>query len=227
LEWVAGPGAPYAAANGWSGKDVGIDLVAKLRGHDGYAAIQCKFYDPQHRIAQADLAGFIAVSDKLPFHHRVVMDSTVVDWSSNAEAMLLGHHRYIIRIGLTELRASPIQWGQFAAKGEVVLAPKKELRPHQADALNAVRTGFADHERGKMIMACGTGKSDPRIVAGNPPDAVSQHANYAELAGRIGETTTAHGCVVKTNALNVGDILATRSGRVRLGNSGVLAGTQT
>jgi predicted helicase len=158
-EWVAGPGSTYAAANGWSGKDVGIDLVAKRRDHDAYAAIQCKFYDPQHRIAQADLSGFIAVSDKPPFHHRVVMDSTVVDWSSNAEAMLLGHQRYIIRIGLTELRASPIQWGQFAARGEVVLAPKKELRPHQTDALQAVRTGFADHDRGKMIMACGTGKT--------------------------------------------------------------------
>lgn len=158
-EWVAGPGAPYAGANGWSGKDVGIDLVAKLRGHEGYAAIQCKFYDPQHRIAQADLAGFLTVSAKDPFHHRVVMDSTVVEWSSNADAMLLGLDRPVIRIGLSELRASPIQWGQFAAKGEVVLAPKKELRPHQLDALAAVRAGFADHARGKVIMACGTGKT--------------------------------------------------------------------
>jgi predicted helicase len=78
-EWVAGPGSTYAIANGWSGKDVGIDLVAKLRGHDGYAAIQCKFYDPLHRIAQADLAGFIAVSDKAPFHHRVGCVSRVVE----------------------------------------------------------------------------------------------------------------------------------------------------
>ena len=80
-EWVAGPGSTYAVANGWSGKDVGIDLVAKVRDHDAYAAIQCKFYDSQHAIAQKDLSGFIAVSDKAPFHHRVVMDSTVVDWS--------------------------------------------------------------------------------------------------------------------------------------------------
>lgn len=158
-EWVAQAGAPWAAQNGWTGKDVGIDLVAKLRGHDGYAAIQCKFYSPQHRIAQADIAGFIAVSDKAPFHHRVVMDSTVVEWSSNAEAMLLGHARHIIRIGLGELRASPIQWGRFAAKGEIVLAAKKELRPHQLDALTAVRAGFAENDRGKVIMACGTGKT--------------------------------------------------------------------
>ena len=41
----------------------------------------------------------------------------------------------------------------------MVLAPKKELRAHQADALNAVRAGFAEHDRGKMIMACGTGKT--------------------------------------------------------------------
>ncbi|MFV1877929.1 DEAD/DEAH box helicase [Nioella sp.] len=158
-DWVAGEGASYAGANGWTGKDVGIDLVAKLRGHPGYAAIQCKFYDAHHRIAQADLSGFLTVSAKDPFHHRVVMDSTVVEWSSNAEAMMLGLDRPVIRIGLGELRASPIQWGQFASKGDVVLAPKKELRPHQVDALDAVRAGFAEHDRGKVIMACGTGKT--------------------------------------------------------------------
>lgn len=158
-EWVSGAGATFAAAGGWSGKDVGIDLVAKLRGQDGFAAIQCKFYAPQHRIAQADLAGFLTVSAKEPFAHRVVLDSTVVDWSTNAEAMLLGLDRPVIRIGLGELRASAIQWGQFAAKGEVILAPKKELRRHQADALAAVRIGFSEHSRGKVIMACGTGKT--------------------------------------------------------------------
>jgi predicted helicase len=158
-EWIAQDGAAWAAQNGWSGKDVGIDLVAKLRGRDGYAAVQCKFYDQQHRIAQGDLAGFVAVSDKEPFQHRVVMDSTAGEWSANAEAMMLGHKRQIIRIGLDELRSSPIQWKRFATEGVVVLAPKKELRPHQVDALLAVRAGFAEHSRGKVIMACGTGKT--------------------------------------------------------------------
>ena len=36
-EWANGEGAEYASANGWTGKDVGIDLVAKLRDHPGYA----------------------------------------------------------------------------------------------------------------------------------------------------------------------------------------------
>ena len=98
-DWVASEGADYADANGWSGKDVGIDLVAKLRGHEGYAAIQCKFYAPKHKLAQADLSGFLTVSAKDPFHHRVVMDSTTVEWSSSAENMLQGLDRPVLRIG--------------------------------------------------------------------------------------------------------------------------------
>lgn len=149
----------WAVEHGWSGKDRGIDLVAKLRGHDGFAAVQCKFYAPQHRIAKADIDSFLSASAKDPFVRRVVMDSTEVAWSENAEAMLVGQQIPVIRIGLVEMRASPIQWGVFAARQEIVLEPKKELRPHQADALQAVRAGLAVHDRGKVIMACGTGKT--------------------------------------------------------------------
>jgi predicted helicase len=151
--------AEWAAQNGWNGKDVGIDLVAKLRGHDGYAAVQCKFYAAQHKIAKADIDSFLSASSKAPFVRRVVMDSTEVEWSENAETMLIGQVIPVLRIGLVDMRASPIQWGLFAAKQEVVLEAKKELRPHQSDALEAVRSGMAVHDRGKIIMACGTGKT--------------------------------------------------------------------
>lgn len=151
--------AAWALAHGWNAKDVGIDLVAKLRGHDGYAAIQCKFYAAQHKIAKADIDSFLSASSKAPFARRVVMDSTEVEWSDNAEAMLIGQSIPVLRISLVDMRASPIQWGTFAAKHEVVLEPKKELRPHQRDALQAVHNGLAQHDRGKLIMACGTGKT--------------------------------------------------------------------
>lgn len=149
----------WAAANGWNGKDVGIDLVAKLRGHEGCAAIQCKFYAARHRIAKADIDSFLSASSKAPFVRRVVMDSTEVAWSDNAEEMLVGQTIPVLRIGLVDMRASPIQWGLFGAKQEVVLEAKKELRPHQRDALDAVRLGLGEHDRGKVIMACGTGKT--------------------------------------------------------------------
>jgi len=151
--------ADWAKENGWDGKDVGIDLVAKLRGHEGYAAIQCKFYIPSHKIAKADIDSFLAASSKPPFARRIVIDATEVEWSSNAAEMLHGQSIPVIRIGLNDLRNSPIDWSQFAAQGKIVLEAKKELRKHQSDALEAVRKGLAENDRGKVIMACGTGKT--------------------------------------------------------------------
>ena len=151
--------ADWAAAHGWDGKDVGIDLVAELRGHEGFAAIQCKFYAAKHKIAKADIDSFLSASSKKPFMRRVVMDSTEGEWSENAEAMLVGQVIPVLRVGLVDMRASPIKWGLFAAQQKVVLEPKKDLRPHQRDALAAIRAGLSEHDRGKLIMACGIGKT--------------------------------------------------------------------
>lgn len=151
--------ADWAKLEGKDGKDIGIDLVAKLRDHDGYAAVQCKFYAPEHKIAKADIDSFLSASSKAPFVRRIVMDSTEVEWSSNAEATLEGQTIPVLRIGLVDMRASPIQWALFASQQEVVLEPKKQIRPHQAEALEAVRTGLSVTPRGKIIMACGTGKT--------------------------------------------------------------------
>ncbi len=151
--------AEWAKKNGWDGRDTGIDLVAKLRHEQGYAAIQCKFYDPDHRIRKEDIDSFISASGKDPFKRRVIIDTTQKEWSENAETMIRGQAIPAIRIGLIDLQESPIQWEVFAAKDEIVLAEKKKLRPHQSDALRDVRDGLAKADRGKMIMACGTGKT--------------------------------------------------------------------
>ena len=151
--------ADWAAAHGWERCDTGIDLVAKLREDDGFAAIQCKFHDPDHRIRKEDIDSFIAASGKELFKLRVVIDSTRKQWSENAETMLRGQAIPTIRIGLNDLQESPIQWGIFAAKDEIVLDDKKRLFEHQKEALAAVRAGLAREDRGKLIMACGTGKT--------------------------------------------------------------------
>lgn len=119
--------ANWASAHGWNGKDVGIDLVARLRGHDGFVAIQCKFYAAKHKIAKADIDSFLSASSKAPFVRRIVMDSTEAEWSENAEAMLIDQAIPVLRIGLVDMRASPIQWGLFAAKQEVVLEARRSF----------------------------------------------------------------------------------------------------
>ena len=149
----------WASEQGWERRDTGIDLVAKVRGEDGYAAIQCKFYDADHRIGKGDIDSFISASGKAPFTRRVIIDSTKSAWSENAETMLRGQTIPTLRIGLNDLQESPIRWDIFAAKGDIVLHDKKRLRQHQQEALEAVRNGLAEADRGKMIMACGTGKT--------------------------------------------------------------------
>lgn len=149
----------WAAEYDWNGKDIGIDLVAKLRNEDGFAAIQCKFYSPSHRIQKADIDSFISASGKAPFVRRIVIDTTEVHWGANAEEMISGQVIPVVRLSLSHLRESPIDWTVFGIRGEAVLCAKKTLRPHQIEALDAVRAGLSEADRGKLIMACGTGKT--------------------------------------------------------------------
>ncbi|SUB00844.1 Hef nuclease [Pannonibacter phragmitetus] len=149
----------WAKANGRDGKDVGIDLVAKLRNEDGFAAIQAKFYAADTRIQKAHIDSFISASGKEPFRRRVVLDTTEKEWGANAEEMIRDQTIPVVRIALTDLRESRIDWTIFEARGEIVLSAKKSLLDHQKDALADVSKGLAAADRGKMIMACGTGKT--------------------------------------------------------------------
>lgn len=149
----------WAISQGVDGKDVGIDLVAKLADDDGYCAIQCKFYDEGHKIARADIDSFLTASARTPFTRRLIIDTTRSVWSSNAEEALKGIKPEVNRINLDELEKSNIDWSQYAQSQKVVLQGKKELRDHQKDALNATQEGFQTADRGKLIMACGTGKT--------------------------------------------------------------------
>lgn len=149
----------WAKANGRDGKDVGIDLVAKLRNEDGFAAIQAKFYAADVRIQKAHIDSFISASGKEPFRRRVVLDTTEKEWGTNAEEMIRDQAIPVVRIGLTDLRESRIDWTIFEARGEIVLSAKKSLLDHQKEALADVSKGLAAADRGKMIMACGTGKT--------------------------------------------------------------------
>lgn len=151
--------AEFAAERGISGQDTGIDLVARVRDDGGFCAIQCKFYREDHRIQKSDIDSFFTASGKKPFTERLIIDTTNVNWSEHAEGALQDQNISTQRIGLSDIEQSPIDWTAYIKDSKVVLAHKKELRPHQKEALAAVKDGFAAADRGKLIMACGTGKT--------------------------------------------------------------------
>ncbi|MFD3380638.1 MULTISPECIES: DEAD/DEAH box helicase [unclassified Streptomyces] len=156
--WMYGEWPGAAAAK----QDLGIDLVAQERETGALWAIQCKFYEPDHTVQKPDLDSFFTASGKGGFTHRLII-STTDRWGPNAEAALEDQQIPVQRLGLSDIAASPVEWrlpaSGDASRVELSLQGKKSPRSHQREAIDAVFHGFEEHDRGKLIMACGTGKT--------------------------------------------------------------------
>jgi len=140
--------------------DTGIDLVAKERDTGALVAIQCKFYAPTYTLQKGDIDSFFTASGKSPFASRLIV-STTDKWSKHAEDALDAQQIPCARLRVQDLEDSAVDWSKFslAKPDQVVLRTKKKPFKHQQAALKAVAEGFKSHERGKLIMACGTGKT--------------------------------------------------------------------
>lgn len=149
----------WAETQGLERRDTGIDLVAQVRGTEEFHAIQCKFYAPDYRVQKADIDSFFTASGKKIFSHRIIITTTDL-WSDPAEDALRDQRPTAQKIDLHDLETSQIDWTQFQPTDEqVILKPQKKLRDHQQRALDAVTSGLSHTDRGKLIMACGTGKT--------------------------------------------------------------------
>lgn len=139
--------------------DVGIDLVAQDRATGEYFAIQCKFYLPEHTLSKADIDSFFTALGKPQFSKGIVV-STTDKWGKNA-LDALDQTKPVSRIGVSDLEQSPIDWSHFDTKrpGQLTRTARNSIRPHQSEALEDVINGLAEADRGKLIMACGTGKT--------------------------------------------------------------------
>ena len=150
------------------GGDTGIDLVALT--HEGdYWAIQCKCYQADSYIDKPTVDSFLSTSSRefknkqlqtTGFAQRLWI-STTNKWGSNAEQAIRNQNPPVTRINLFDLIESPVDWEKLekGVHGEAARTPKKTLRPHQKEALEKTNEYFKTHDRGKLIMACGTGKT--------------------------------------------------------------------
>ena len=144
----------------FDGVDIGIDLVAQERD-GGYCAIQCKCYAENTRIAKGHLDTFISASAREPFTARMFVD-TGSDWSTNVYRTLDGLQPPCQRISAADLASRPVDWPDLSLETPEQLDYQQEtfsLREHQKEAFDDVINGFNESDRGKLIMACGTGKT--------------------------------------------------------------------
>ncbi len=140
-----------------------------LEQNGDYWAIQCKFFDKNTTIDKPAVDSFLSTSSRkftntnnqtVEFAHRLWI-STTNNWGTNAQEAIKNQQPPVTRISYTDLEQSAIDWQKLDAGniGENARLTQKSLFPHQEVALNAVHEHFKTNDRGKIIMACGTGKT--------------------------------------------------------------------
>ncbi len=148
--------------------DTGIDLVALTFDGD-YWAIQCKCYQESSIIDKPAVDSFLSTSSRefkdenlrtTGFAHRLWI-STTNKWGPNATEAIKNQNPSVTRLNLFDLQESPVDWEKLdkGISGELSRTPKKLIRAHQKVALDKTHECFKTADRGKMIMACGTGKT--------------------------------------------------------------------
>lgn len=140
--------------------DTGVDLVV-LDKQGTYWAVQCKFYSRDSKVSKASIDSFISASNR-PFiidgktynYSQRLVFSTTDDISENASGLFT-------TIGPDTIRDCGIDWGNFSFDDieKVSIFSKKTPKEHQEKAIEDVMKGFETNDRGRLVMACGTGKT--------------------------------------------------------------------
>ncbi len=159
---------PYRKEFG--GSDTGIDLVALTKdGH--YWAIQCKCYADDTVINKAAVDSFLSTSsrqfvddnfEQQSFSSRLWF-ATNNKWGKNAKEAFENQNPPAYIVNPWDVADDEtVDWEQLDAGMHGATAFKKRSispKDHQKVALEKAAEYYKTHERGKLIMACGTGKT--------------------------------------------------------------------
>ena len=134
---------------GLDGRDIGVDLVAR-RTSGEWVAIQCKCYDEGRTLPKGEIDKFLGGSQQSVFRLRWIV--ATCRWGPNAERAIVNAHPQVTQIDFRQLLG--VQVEEHDAK-----RPVQEPWPLQAEAIEDAVAGLGNHDRGRLVMACGTGKT--------------------------------------------------------------------
>ncbi|MFB1346067.1 type ISP restriction/modification enzyme [Helicobacter pylori] len=181
--------------------DRGIDMVITTASKE-YIAVQCKFH--QDSISLNDISTFLsqlqAGVGEVRFKKGIIISTSYLTRAALEEIEQIrstGMGIDIDEITEEDFIYSRIDWEKFdptKTEDEIPLCDKKRPRPHQIEAINATKEYFSSpkNTRGKLIMACGTGKTytslkimetlDPKITLFLAPSIALLSQTFREYA---------------------------------------------
>ncbi len=181
--------------------DRGIDIVIQTTSKE-YIAVQCKFH--QDNISLNDISTFLTQLQsgvgEVRFKKGIIISTSHL--TSNALKAIEQIRSTGMGIDIDEITEedfiySRIDWEKFdpmQTQDELPLRDKKKPRSHQTEAIEETKKYFSDpkNARGKLIMACGTGKTytslkimealDPKIMLFLAPSIALLSQTFREYA---------------------------------------------
>ncbi len=182
-------------------RDKGIDIVITTSNKE-YIAVQCKFH--QNSISYNDISPFLTQLQsgvgEVKFKKGIIISTS--NLTSEALKAIEQIRSTGMGIDIDEITEedfiySRIDWEKFdptKTEDEIPLCDKKRPRPHQTEAIEKTKEYFSDpkNARGKLIMACGTGKTytslkimealDPKITLFLAPSIALLSQTFREYA---------------------------------------------
>ncbi len=181
--------------------DRGIDMVITTTSKE-YIAVQCKFH--QDSVSFNDISTFLsqlqAWVGEVRFKKGIIISTSHLTSTALEEIEQIrstGMGIDIDEITEEDFIYSQIDWEKLdptQTQDELPLRDKKKPRPHQIEAINATQEYFSSpkNARGKLIMACGTGKTytslkimealDPKITLFLAPSIALLSQTFREYA---------------------------------------------
>ncbi len=182
-------------------RDKGIDIVIQTTSKE-YIAVQCKFH--QNSISYNDISPFLTQLQSGVGEVRFKKGIIISTSNLTSEALKAieqirstGKDIDIDIISEEDFIYSRIDWEKFdptQTQDEIPLCDKKRPRSHQTEAIEKTKEYFSNpkNARGKLIMACGTGKTytslkimealDPKIMLFLAPSIALLSQTFREYA---------------------------------------------
>ncbi|MGN8390921.1 DEAD/DEAH box helicase family protein [Helicobacter pylori] len=182
-------------------RDKGIDIVITTSNKE-YIAVQCKFH--QNSISYNDISPFLTQLQsgvgEVRFKKGIIISTS--NLTSEALKAIEQIRSTGMGIDIDEITEedfiySRIDWEKFdptKTEDEIPLCDKKKPRSHQTEAIEKTKEYFSNpkNARGKLIMACGTGKTytslkimeslDPKITLFLAPSIALLSQTFREYA---------------------------------------------